>query len=221
MGVETPPYFYYGVVMNYASIQSKISNILKRGTSLDADIPDWIAFTESQIESELRDCSSMQSTIVTLTSGANFIAMPTLLEVIDVYITIGDQPVSLSAIAVLPPNNTDPSIPQFWTSDINGIRFDTIADQDYDVTIQLYGQLDIAVSENWVSDNVPDAYIYGALVHSTVKTQADPSMYSSMFDVAISKAKRLNAKRKGQSSMTVRTDVPPSVQYSGYNIYTG
>jgi hypothetical protein len=208
--------------MNYAAIQAKISNILKRGTSLDADIPDWIAFAESQIESELRDCSSIQSTTITLTAGTSYIAMPTLLEVVDVFINIGGTLTPLNPIAILPPVDTNQSRPQFYMVDISGIRFDSIADQNYSIVVQLYGQLDIATtSTNWVSDNIPDAYIYGALVHSTVKTQSDPSMYSSMFDVAISKAKRLNAKRKAQSSMIMRTDIPPSVQSSGYNIFTG
>jgi hypothetical protein len=207
--------------MNYTQIQSKISNILKRGTSLDADIPDWIAFTESQIEAELRDCSSLQTATATLATGTSYIAMPTLLEIVDVFITIGDEFCALQPVAVLPPSDTNQTQPKYWTSDSSGIRFDCTPDQDYAVTIQLFGQLDIATTTtNWVSDNVPDAYIYGALVHSTVKTQSDPSMYVSMFDAAINKAKRLNAKRKGQSSMTMMTDVPKSVQgSSGYNIF--
>jgi hypothetical protein len=208
--------------MNYAAIQAKISNILKRGTSLDADIPDWIAFTESQIESELRDCSTIQSVTSSFVSGANAVSMPTSLEIVDVFLNIGGTLTPLIPIAMLPPANTPPQQPQYWMADITGIRFDSIADQNYSIVVQLYGQLDIATtSTNWVSDNVPDAYVYGALVHSTVKTQADPSMYSSMFDVAINKAKRLNAKRKAQSSMIMRTDIPPSVQSSSYNIFTG
>lgn len=208
--------------MNYTQIQSKISNILKRGTSLDADIPDWIAFTESQIEAELRDCSTLQSVTSSLISGANSIALPTSLEIVDVFLNIDGCLDPLNAVAILPPPDTaTPARPQYWTSDITGIRFDSIADQTYPIVIQLFGQLDIATTTtNWVSDNVPDAYIYGALVHSTVKTQSDPSMYSSMFDVAISKVKRLNAKRKGQSSMIMMTDIPRSVQGNpNYNVF--
>lgn len=208
--------------MNYSSIQAKISDILKRGTSLDADIPDWITFTESQIESELRDCSTLQSVTSSLTSGSSYIAFPTSLEIVDVYLNINGDMQPLNAIAVLPPADTITTAqPQYWTSDLSGIRFDCKADQAYSVVVQLYGSLDIAsTSTNWVSDNVPDAYIYGALVHSTAKTQSDPSMYASLFDSAIIKLKRLNAKRKGQSSMIMMTDVPKSVQgSSGYNIF--
>lgn len=210
--------------MNYTQLQSEISNILKRGTSLDSDIPNWISYAESQIEAELRLSNSLETVSATLTSGTDYVVFPTgALEVIDVFVSIGGFLNPLSAEPILQPSGTtSPAMPSFWMVDATGIRFDCLADQDYTLSIQTYGGLSIATTiTNWIGDNIPDAYVYGALVHSTVKTEADSSVYASMFDLALAKARRLNAKRQGYSSVKLRTDVPQGMYANnGYNIFT-
>jgi hypothetical protein len=210
--------------MNYTQIKTEISNILKRGTSLDSDIPNWITYAESQIESDLRLSNSLQTVTATLTSNTDYVAFPsTALEVIDVFVSISGVLYPLSAQPILQPSGTNyPSQPSFWMVDSTGIRFDCKADQNYTISIQVYGGLDIATTTtNWIGDNIPDVYIYGALVHSAVKTEADNSRYASMFDLAMTKAKRLNAKRQGYSSVKLRTDVPDGMYANnGYNIFT-
>jgi hypothetical protein len=208
--------------MNYTQIQTKISTLLKRGTSLDAEIPDWITYAEAEIESALRDVASFQTLSGTLTSGTDTVALvSTVLEPKAVYLTIGGEQVEVAYQVFLPPNGTATGQPGYWTVEGSNIRFDTLADQTYTVSISCYGGLDIASADNWVGDNVPNAYIYGALMHSTAMTGADSGLYSGFYQLAIDSAKTLNAKRRGINSAILRTDIPCSVYGSSFDIIRG
>ena len=208
--------------MNYAQITAEISKILKRGTSLDSSIPNWIAFAESNITAELRDCASTQTISTSLLVNTDNITYPSvILEPTDIYIMVSGFPTLLIFQTTLPPSDTSTGQPSFWTVDGATIRFDRLADQAYTLKIQCYGELDIATTNNWVGDTVPDAYIYGALMHSQVLTESQNVSYASYFDAAITKAKRLNAKRRGISSAILRTDIPRSVNNQSFDIRQG
>lgn len=206
--------------MNYSQITSAIKTRLNRGSSLDSEIPDWIAFAESQINAELNHNKYFQTVTSTLTAGTDSIAYPSALEIMSVSIEYSGviEPVFLSS--GLPPNDADAAYPNACVVEADIIRFNCVADQNYTIYVQCYGQLDIAsTTTNWLGDEVPNAYIYGALMHSAVNTKSDPTQYAGFFESAIATAKRLNKKRSGVSQSTLVTDVPSSL--NTFNIITG
>lgn len=194
--------------MNYTEIQAQVRSILKRGTSLDADIPVWIGFAESQLKAELRNTESLSTVSLTLLSGGDTVAIPTGLELKHLEIDTGEsfyEP--LAIVASLDMSDPTASRPGAAMVYGNYLRFNSKADQDYSIRAQMYGDIDIATTTtNWIGDTCPDAYIYGALVHSTVKTQADNARYVMMFDAALLKLKAINAKRSGFAQQKLRTD---------------
>lgn len=205
--------------MNYTQIQDQIRSILKRGTSLDSDIPTWITLAESQIKADVRYSQSLSDVSLTLTAGQSTATYPAGLELRDLSIDFGTYRTPISIVSSLPTPDTTTGQPRFATVYGDTLLFDVVADQNYTITAQMYGEPDIATTTtNWIGDAAPDAYIYGALMHSTVKTEADPTMYSAMFDAAISKLKRINAKRNGYTAQVMRVDLAPT---SAYNINRG
>ena len=188
--------------MNYTEIQDQIRSILKRGTSLDSDIPTWITLAESDIKAEISDCASLETITLTLLAGQDTVTYPAGLELVRLDIDFTEYTEPLQIVATLPPSDDDLLEPSFVMADGDNLRFDTKADQNYTIKAQMYGEPDIAsTTTNWLSDKVPAAYIYGALLHSTVKTQADASMYSAMYASAINSAKLINRKRRGSTKL--------------------
>jgi hypothetical protein len=205
--------------MNYTDLQTEISSILNRGTSLDADIPRWIQAAESLIKSELRDSKSIQFVTDSLSSGTDSITLSSsLLEINSVYLEIGGEYEEVPIVSELPPTDATTGIPSFCTIEGASLRFDVKADQTYPAKYQIYAELDIATtSTNWVSDEVPECYIYGALFYSTAKTKVDTGRYTPFYDIAINTAKRLARKRRGD--IKLRTDIPSD--YGTFDVVRG
>lgn len=194
--------------MNYTEIQAQIRSILNRGTSLDTDIPIWIGFAESQIKAELRHTESLSTVPLTLASGDDTVAYPSGLELKQIEIDTGESYFEpLAIVASVDVSDPVQTRPRAVMASGDYLRFDSRADKDYALRAQMFGDIDISsTTTNWIGDTCPDAYIYGALMHSTVKTKADGSAYLQMFDAVISKLKVINAKRSGFSQQVLRMD---------------
>lgn len=203
--------------MNYTEIQDQIRSILNRGTSLDSEIPIWIGYAESQIKSELRLVATYQTITSTLLAGDDSIAYPSMLEPDALTYDLSDYVEPIFPVAYLPPSDDATCAPEFWATDGVTIRFDSKADQDYTISIQGYGGLDIANTQNWIATEAPDCYIYGALMYSVPKTKQDNG-YSNFFDLALKKARRLSNKRRGLNNAVLRTDIGGG---NTFNIHKG
>lgn len=204
--------------MDYTDIQDQIRSILKRGTSHDTDIPIWITLAESDIKAEISDCASLETVSGTLVAGDDTIAYPAGLELVRIDIDFTSYTTEIPILSELPPSDDVRVQPSFAVVYGDTIRFDTKADQNYTIKMQVYGEPDIAsTTTNWIGDKAPAVYIYGALIHSTAKTKNSSSLYVGIYESAIRAAKLINRKRRGQSLLRL-DDMMGS---SSFNIISG
>ncbi len=162
---------------------------------------------------------------VTLASGARTATLPDyFIEPIALYFNIsGESRTSLTYCLPqqLPVNTTSSGRPRYWAVNGSEIEFDIPADQEYAMTLRMLKRFYLSDTNttNWLLQNFPNAYFYGALLQSIAFTRdVNPTtmqVWQRMYDRAISAAKKVAGRAK--SLAPLRTEIAAR---SGYNIYT-
>ncbi len=160
----------------YTALKASIAGFLNR-IDLTAVIPDFITLAESQINRRLRTRRMIGRSTATL--AGEFIALPS---------------------DFVEPTQADverekyfagtPGLPEFYT--VVGEEFQFVPPPDTTYALQLtYWQrlaaLSVTNASNWVLQDHPDAYLYGALVQSApyLKDDGRLTMWGTLFTQAL------------------------------------
>jgi hypothetical protein len=161
---------------NYTELQASVADFLNRG-DLTSVIPDFVTMTEAEFNRILRVREMTVRTQAPIDSQ---------------YVKLPDDFLGMRNIDLL----TDPITPMSYKNlqnlDIhrasfatgkpiyysimqNNIEFAPVPDGAYTIEIVYYQKIpDLSTfSTNWLLANHPDAYLYGALMHSAPYLQAD------------------------------------------------
>jgi len=180
-------------IANYTDLQSAVADFLNRD-DLTSVIPTFIAMAEANLNRSVRHWRMEDRATALL--DTQYSALPTnYLEIIRASLLDGNTHILEQAgahdIAKMRAEGIDQAgRPKYFAIVENSIEVYPTPDQDYTIEIVYYEQLpDLATnSTNWLLNTYPDAYLYGALVHSApyLGEDARAQTWASLFQAAVS-----------------------------------
>lgn len=212
-------------IATYSDLKTAVANWLNR-SDLSAVIPDFISLAETHI-SRTQRAREMQAS-ATANIDTQFFAVPAdFLEVISFRIVDGQgngyeliqaTPAQISeALAT----STQPTIPRFFTLIGDQFQIWPLPDQQYVGTL-VYSQRIPVLSDtnptNWLLEQAPDIYLYGALMQAGpyLRDTEALTMWKALFDQALEDLRVADKPVVGP----LRTDVPVRGLYRRYNVIT-
>lgn len=175
----------------YAELQTAVATWLKRGDQT-ALIPDYIALFEAEFNRTQR-LSKMEvravSTLDLSVEDPQYFQLPTdFLEMRNFQINIGEEIQRLEYIA---PELADQFYggktdrPKYFSIIADQLQFVPVPDQEYEVEMTYYAKLaPLANESNWIFENYPDVYLFGALIQAARanKNDGDVARWQGLYD---------------------------------------
>ena len=180
-------------ITTYTELKSAISDFLNRD-DLDAVIPTFIDLAEARLNREVRHWRMEDRAVATL--DTQYTALPTnFLEPIRMSLTSGDtstmEVVGVQEMSDLRARALNTSgKPRYYTILDQSIEVYPSPDGEYSLEMVYFETLPAlsTSSTNWLLTNYPDAYLYGALLHSAPYLQDDARMqvWDALYQTAVS-----------------------------------
>lgn len=199
----------------YSGLLSSVAGTLNRA-DLTAVIPDWVVLAEAEMRRRLRTRRATGRSTATLTS--QYIAVPTDFGGPIAIVLTGTSPkaslefVELSKFLELQQTTyTASGQPRFYSVVGENLEFLPTPDASYTLEMTYWkglAALSVSNTSNWMLTDNPDAYLYGALLHSAPHLMDDDrvSMWGTLFSTIMDDIKiddeqaayggRLNIKAK-------------------------
>lgn len=180
-------------ITNYATLKTAIADFLNR-EDLTSVIPTFIRLAESRIDRDLRHWRQEKRSTAAL--NAQYSEIPAdFLEPIRFQITDGPtselKPISMSQLLQMRGDRSDlAGRPQYYALTAGSFELFPTPDEEYDASLVYYGRIP-ALSDsnttNWLLTEAPDAYLYGALVHSApyLKDDSRIQIWEAFFKLSI------------------------------------
>jgi len=199
------------MITNYSELKATIADWLNHDDSILA-VPDFIVLAEAQMQADIAHWRRHAAT--TLSASTRYVDLPS-----DWYRTIritvdGDY-------RDLELMSTREMADRRWQDEAAGTpRYYRVADGRLElypspseaVTLNVEYEQDIpslsdSNTSNWVLDRAPDAYLYGALIHSATYLADDARipLWAQMYQAAVT---RLNREKGEVSGSNLRLRVP-------------
>jgi hypothetical protein len=199
-------------ITTYAELKTAIADFLNRD-DLTSIIPTFIELTEAQMAREVRHWR--QEKRIETTLDERYENLPTdFIEAIR--LTAGNNRLTMISAAEMQDRveaSTLTGTPKYYRFTANQIEFyPAPASTSTTVLSMVYyartPSLTDAAPSNWILDEAPDAYLYGALVHSAPYLQDDPriAVWASLYQNAIEGLRRDS--NKGKYGGTLKMGVP-------------
>ena len=178
-------------ITTYAELQTSIANWLNRD-DLTAVIPDFISLTEAGINRDLRHYKMVNRVDATLDS--RYVQVPAdWLETLRFSLTTdGTRPLEMASLDDMIKNRQNNAnatgTPKFYSHVGETIEIFPTPDGEYGMQLMYYQSIpDLTVSNtyNWLLQDAPDIYLYGALLQAApylkddARTQTWAALYSS------------------------------------------
>lgn len=209
----------------YTELQASVADFLHR-TNLTAQVVDFIALAESEINTDMRLRLMESDETLTLASGATTVALPARYsEPIRLDIVIaGQDNRELKYLTpqqmVIEATTGSACEPDFWTINGANLQFPAPADRAYSLLFRMLKDFDIAsTSTNALLTKYPGIYLYGALLQAApymVNDQRIPT-WATMYSNLVAKANKKEARTRVLT--TLRTELPGTGRRT--NIYRG
>lgn len=180
---------------NYTELKSTIADFLDR-TDLTSIIPAFIELAEAQIHRDLRHWR--MEARATSSLNTEYSNLPTdWLETISVHLTgNGTSVVNLASRDAIgdkrAQGNDTTGRPYLYTHAAGALELFPTPDASYGLELLYYSKPDAlsdSVATNWILDEAPDVYLYGALIHSApyLAEDARTSTWAQLYSAAVSK----------------------------------
>ena len=158
-------------ITSYTELKTSIANWLNRD-DLTSVIPDFISLAEADMERKVRHWRMEQRSTASL--DARYTQLPQgFLEAVRFHLDVDERPIELLTPLALQQrreSNADAGgKPQFYAIIAGQIEIWPTPDAAYTGELYYYSRitpLSDSSTSNWVLQYFPDAYLYGALVHS-------------------------------------------------------
>lgn len=180
-------------ISTYSELTASVADFLNRD-DLASAVPTFIRLAESRIDRELRHWRQEKRSVAEL--DAQYSAIPAdYLRPIRLQIT--DAPtgeVALMSVAQMlqlrSERNDRVGRPTHYALTAGSIELYPTPDQTYNASLVYYGRIPSLTNEaptNWLLAEAPDAYLYGALVHSAPYLKDDPriAIWEGLFSSAL------------------------------------
>lgn len=186
---------------NYTELKSTIADFLNRD-DLTSIIPAFIELAEAQMNRDLRHWRMETRSVGDVDS--EYSTLPTdWIETISLHVNgDGTSTLNLSSREAIAnrraKTENETGRPRLYSHADGAIELFPTPDKTYEIELLYYAKLDVLSSSNatnWLLDEAPDVYLYGALIHSAPYLQEDAraGTWASMYSAAVQK---LNAASK-------------------------
>lgn len=174
----------------YSNLQTAIATLLNR-SDLTSVIPDWIALAEAEMRRRLRTRRATGRSTATLTS--QYIAVPSDFGGPIAIVLTGTSPKYLLEFAepskmleVQQGNFTGTGQPRWYSVVGENLEFMPSPDASYALEMTYWkglAALSVSNTTNWMLTDNPDAYLYGAALHSAPHLMDDDriGVWANMF----------------------------------------
>ena len=201
-------------IATYAELQATMADTLNRD-DLTSVMPTFIRLAESRIDRDLRHWRQEKRSTAQLDTQYSAIP-PDYLRPIRLQILDGStgavEPISTAQMLQLRGDNYDQTgRPTHYALTAGGLELYPTPDVAYDASLVYYGRI-AALSDtntvNWLLTEAPDAYLYGALVHSApyLKDDAKIAVWDGLYKAAMDNLNATSADAKyGGSGLTMKT----------------
>jgi len=199
--------------MTYSELKTNIANYLNR-SDLTGQMDMFIDNVEGEINRRVRRKEMIKR--ATATADAQYLSLPTdWLEGINVEITSNDfSPILQQSIESLDiyrkSINNKTGQPVYFAFVDDTMELAPTPDTSYTLQLTYYSKID-ALSDsntsNFLSNNHPDVYLYGALKHASIYLMEDErvAMFSQLFEKALEELKMEQEKAEfGKGSLMQR-----------------
>ena len=180
-------------ITTYSELNTAIANWLNRD-DLTAIIPDFIRLTEADMDRKVRHWRMENRSTANI--DARYTALPDdFMEGVRFHLDVDERPVELLTPLSLQQrrqkNSDTQGKPSFYAIIAGQIEVWPTPDAAYTGELYYYARtapLSDSNTSNWILNYFPDAYLYGALVHSApylvddARTQLWASLYQSAID---------------------------------------
>ena len=180
-------------ITTYSELKTAVANWLNRD-DLTSVIPDFIALTEADMDRKIRHWRMEERSTADI--DARYTQLPSgFMEAVRFHLDFDERPIDLVTPVFMQKqrqSNSDTSGRPLYYSIIAGqIEVWPTPDSAYTGELYYYARttpLDDSNTSNWILDYFPDAYLYGALVHSAPylvddqRTQVWASLYQNAID---------------------------------------
>ncbi len=196
----------------YAELKTAVADFLNRDDLANA-VPTFVALCEADLNRKLRTIA--QETRSTATLDAQYSDLPAdWLETISLRINGADTRLVLASAAEIADkrawSNDQAGKPTHYAHVAGGLELYPTPDDDYTAELVYYAKvanLTTDGSSNWVLADHPDAYLYGALMHSAPYLKDDPriAVWAGLYVAAIDSINQAsNAARYSGTGLRMR-----------------
>lgn len=176
----------------FANLKTAVATLLNRD-DLTSAIPDFIVLAEAQMQRDLRHWR--METRTTATASSQYVTLPTdFYEPLRLHIQGKNRALRLMALADLADhrwqNEDTAGEPRYFALTGGEIELWPTPGDSYTLEI-LYRTVIVPLSDaaptNWILDEAPDAYLYGAALHSAPFLRDDKraDMWASLYKAAV------------------------------------
>lgn len=195
-------------INSYAALKTQIAAYLDRN-DLTAQIPNFIAMAESDLQADIADLPWLQERATATTAAGTATANTTgIYSLIDAW--LDGEHISMVQPSGIPTTVTETGRPTLVCIDgVNALRFYPTPDAAYAVDViyvpvispSLAGGAPDDTATNWILQQHPGAYMYGALLHASafIKDDNRLQLWQTGYDTAINRLRAAN--RQGRTTM--------------------
>jgi len=198
----------------YTELKSDIADWINRD-DLTARIPDFIRLAEAEFNDELRHWRMEKRAETTL--DGRFIALPTdWQETTRFRLNVaGKSKLEFISLDEMEDKrekaNDSAGTPEYFTYNAGQIELFPTPDGSYSATLGYYAQIDnlsASTATNWLLDNYPNVYLYGALTHTAPFLKEDEriQVWAAMYQAATNRLNK-GSKRATTSASGLKMNI--------------
>ncbi len=195
-------------ITDYATLKTAVADYLHRSDLSDSVMSNFVQLGEARLNRKLRLLEQEAVGTLSLTSGADNVALPSdWIETIDVIYATDKQsiyPQNLKSLNSQRTYDGTTARPRLYATTNGTMQFEITADATYSILINYFQRWDIATDDtNWLLTNAPDAYLYSALLEAKayVKSAEDMSIWSMGLKTAIDDLNNLDNRSRRNSTV--------------------
>ena len=202
-------------ITNYSNLQTTIADFLNRD-DLTSVIPTFIQLAEAQMNRDLRHWRMEVRASGQQSAGDAYMQIPAdWLETIRFHITDGGtKPLDLISRKALEDkragNENMSGTPRYYTHADSQFELYPTPNEDTNTELLYFAKipsLSDGNTSNWLLEDAPDVYLYGALIHSSPYLAEDErvGVWAQMYSAAVSQLNDKSEKsRMSGSGLTVK-----------------
>lgn len=192
--------------MTYADLQQRIADFLNRD-DLAASIPAFIALAEARLEREVRHWRGEKRADVLI--GSRFTALPAdYLEMTRLHVA-GFPAMQFATQDWMQRQAAMQGVPRFFAITGGQIEVNPVPATPVAAEMAYYAalpRLSDAAPGNWLLATAPDAYLYGALIHSAPFLQEDAriQVWASLYESAVNALNAESSRARHPGKLVMR-----------------